>query len=382
MLEEDVLRSALEDYADSFDVPERAVEEILGAASAAIGASPVRYSSAASFGDGASDARPRARKSRIPLVAAIAALAAIGTSIGLLASFTGSSSNEAASATTVAGMPAARGSTSHKVSSSLSPVNAAGLPGASSGGDIGTPAKPSKTATPKGTPAKVVATGTVNLTVADGTVGSVLSQLATLASSEDGFVASTHAQLSSAHGMTPSGTIVLRVPEALFSSLVTTVERYGHPTLVTTNSNDVTSQYVNLQAQITALQASEQQYLSIMQRAGTIPDVLQVQNEISNIETQIEQLQGQLNVLDNEITYGTLTVSLTQPPKKKAPPPVKHKHKSSGFTSAVRGGVGGFVSGFEWFIRIAGPTLFALIALAVLWVVGRRTWRLIRRQMI
>jgi Domain of unknown function (DUF4349) len=374
MLDEDILRNALEEFADSLDVPDDGVEKILQAASASMGLPPLPRPSDFSFDDGLEATRRRVHKSRMPLVAALVALAAIGTGIGCLAAFTGTSNSQSATPTTVnfsraPGLPV---QLKPESKSSSATVN-----GNNPGGVTSTSAKPTA---PKGTPAKVVATGTVNLTVKDGTVDSVLSELTSLASSDDGFVASTHAQLSSAHGMSPSGTIVLRVPEGSFASLVTAVQRYGHPTYVNTNSNDVTGQYVDLQAQITALQASEQQYLSIMQRAGTIPDVLQVQNQISNIETQIQQLQGQLNVLDNEIAYSTLTVSLNQPAKKTPPPPVKHK--SSGLTSALRGGVGGFVSGFEWFLRIAGPTLFALIALAVLVLLGRRAWRFLRRQMI
>ena len=140
---------------------------------------------------------------------------------------------------------------------------------------------------------------------------------------------------------------------------------------------------MNLQAQISALQSSRQQYLTIMTRASSIGDILAVQSELDTIQSQIDQLQGQLNVLDNETTYGTLTVSLSEPGK---PPPLAPRPHprpaSSSLAKAWDKGVGGFVSGIFWIIRIAGPLLLVLLCLAALLFLGRFTWRVARRQML
>jgi hypothetical protein len=175
----------------------------------------------------------------------------------------------------------------------------------------------------------------------------------------------------------------LRVPEANFGALVTDVQRDGRPTSVTTTSQDVTGQYVNLQAQISALQSSRQQYLTIMTRASSIGDILAVQSELDTIQSQIDQLQGQLNVLDNETTYGTLTVSLSEPGKPPPPAPRPHLHPaSSSLAKAWDKSVGGFVSGIFWIIRIAGPLLLVLLCLAALLFLGRFSWRVARREML
>jgi hypothetical protein len=216
-------------------------------------------------------------------------------------------------------------------------------PGGGGGGstETGGPPTSSKTvANPQvppsqGQSAKVVATGTVDLIVKNGSLQSVLADLTQLAASYGGFVASTQAQYGNTTPPSPpSATIALRIPETSFGSAVSQAQRYGKATSVNTTSNDVTSQYVNLQARIAAAQASLTQYLSILRQATTIPNILTVQSQIDSIQSNIEQMQGQLNVLNNETTYGTLTVSLTEPgptkPKQKPKPKPKRASKLVG----------------------------------------------------
>ena len=261
---------------------------------------------------------------------------------------------------------------------------ALGVPGAAPRAGSRTTANP-EVPPDVGRSAKVVANGTVDLTVKNGSLQAVLAELTQMAGSYGGFVASTQAQYGNTTPPTPpSGTIVLRIPESSFGSAVSQVQRYGKATSVNTTSTDVTAQYVNLQARIAAAQASLNQYLGILRQATTIPNILTVQSQIDSIQSNIEQMQGQLNVLDNETTYGTLTVSLTEPgaarhkPKPKPKPPAK----PSGIDNAWRDGVGGFVSGFEWFIRILGPLLITGLILAGIFVAGRRGWRFARRRTI
>jgi hypothetical protein len=217
------------------------------------------------------------------------------------------------------------------------------------------------------------------LTIGDGKLSSAMTRLTTLVAGFGGFVASSQSQLGPGDASSPSsGTIVLQVPESSFASLLAQVQKVGHATSVTTTSTDVTGQVVDLQARIDALQASRQQYLSILAKATTIGDILAVQSQLDSLQTQIEQLQGQLGVLNGETTYGTLTVSLAEAGRAPAPP----SPPSSGLGKAWHDGVHGFVAGFDWLVRIAGPTLFVLLCLAVLAVLGRFGWRAVRRRML
>jgi hypothetical protein len=220
-----------------------------------------------------------------------------------------------------------------------------------------------------GQPPKIEETGGITLVVPNAQIQPDLSRVATLAVANGGFVASTQTQ-SSAPGTPAQGTITLQVPEASFNSVLAQVRGLGRVVMLTTSATDVTGQYVDLQARITALQDSRQQYLMIMAKATTVGGILAVQEQLQNLQSQLEQLQGQLQLLNNETTYATLAVTLSQ--KVVTPPPPRPE---PGLLKAWDAAVGGFVAGFEGVVRVAGPLFFSLLLLAAVVLVGRWAWR-------
>jgi len=226
--------------------------------------------------------------------------------------------------------------------------------------------------------AKIESNGQVDLTVRKGGIGPAFTRLTTLAASDGGTVVNSQIQTANAgHGNFAYGTITLQVPQPRFAQLVSQVQRVGRTTSVTTSSVDVTAQYVDLRARITALQAARRQYLAIMAKASSINDILAVQAQLNSLQSRIEQLQGQLNLLDHQTTYANLTVSLTESGHHVAPP-----KPENGISRAFHRAVHGFVAGFEWLIRASGPALFAVLSLAVLLLLARLAWRALRRRAI
>jgi hypothetical protein len=224
---------------------------------------------------------------------------------------------------------------------------------------------------------RVEEVGTIQLTVGGQKFQSTLTQLTDFATTDGGFVASTqsHIGTKASHSFS-TGTIVLQVPEHNFTMLVDQVRHAGFATSVVTSANDVTGQYVDLQARISALQVSRTQYLKIMSRTNSIGGILSVQEQLDSIQSQIEQYQAQLNLLNSETTYATLTVSLSESGHQV----IVHKQPATGVDKAWHESLHGFAAGFEWLIRIAGPLLFALLVLAALLALGRLMWRATERR--
>jgi hypothetical protein len=275
------------------------------------------------------------------------------------------------------------GTASSGTSSSTSTFGAGGnTPAASSPlAQTATPAQSSTTpALPNnvGQSARIEQTGSLSLTVGKGALSKTMAQLSFLASAYNGFVQTSQTQSGaiSASGA-PSGSITLQVPVDSFANVLKKVQALGKTDALSTKATDVTGQYVDLQARIAALQQSLAQYETILAKANSIGDVLSVQTQINSIQSQIEQEQGQLQVLNNETTYSTLTVSVSEglPPRHHRPPPPHH----SGLAAAWHTSVHGFVDGVEGLIRLGGPVLFALLCALVLLVVGRVLWRRLQR---
>ncbi|MGO9657159.1 MAG: DUF4349 domain-containing protein [Acidimicrobiales bacterium] len=226
---------------------------------------------------------------------------------------------------------------------------------------------------PDGRGTLIEETGAITVVMPGAEIQSGTTALMNLATAYGGFVASTLTQ-AAAPGSPAQATVTLQVPEDRFGQVLNAVKGYGKVSSLTTQATDVTGQYVDLQAQITALQDSRQQYLTIMTKATTIGGILSVQSQLDTLQSQLDQLQGQLRALNSETTYATLAVTLTQ--KLVAPPPPKPR---SGLDKAWNGAVNGFVAGCEGVVRLAGPILFALLLGAALFVMGRTAWRLGRR---
>jgi hypothetical protein len=224
---------------------------------------------------------------------------------------------------------------------------------------------------------RVEEVGMIRLSVGAQHFQSALTQLTDFATTDGGFVASTqsHMGTKASHSFS-TGTIILQVPERNFTMLVDQVRHAGDATSVATSATDVTGQYVDLQARISALQVSRTQYLKIMTRTNSIGGILSVQNQLNTIQSQIEQLQAQLNLLNSETTYATLTIALSEA----GHPVIIPTHPRTGVDKAWHDSLHGFAAGVEWLIRIAGPLLFALLLLAALLVLGRWSWRATERR--
>ncbi len=222
-----------------------------------------------------------------------------------------------------------------------------------------------------GQSARIEQTGTLGLSVRRGALNRTMTQLSALATGAGGFVASSQTQTAAGPEGPPTGTITLQVPVADFDSVLQQARALGTTSSLTTKATDVTGQYVDLQARIGALEATRQQYLTIMTRATSIGDVLSVQDDLDSVQTQIEQLQGQLQLLTSQTAYSTVTVTVNEPTAPPRPAPVPE----SGVVRSWHDSVGGFADGVEGIIRYAGPVLFALLCLALVWLGGRALWR-------
>jgi hypothetical protein len=276
------------------------------------------------------------------------------------------------------GTPAARSGSPGTASYTLGAPAAAALPrslrAAAAGGSAGFGAGPGPAGNGAAQGALIEETGAITEVVPGADIQSDTTALMNVATAYGGFVASTQTQ-SAAPGSPAQSTVTLQVPEARFDQVLNVVKGYGKEASLTTQATDVTGQYVDLQARITALQDSRQQYLTIMTKATTIGGILSVQSQLDTLQGQLDQLQGQLRVLNNQTTYATLAVTITQ----KAVIPLPPKPQS-GLDKAWHGAVNGFVAGGEGVVRLSGPMLFALLLTAALFAMGRTAWRFGRRR--
>lgn len=155
----------------------------------------------------------------------------------------------------------------------------------------------------------IIKTGSLSMVVKD--VNNAVAEVAKYATDNGGFVVYTNIYKN---GITPAGEVTVRIPAKVFDTGVGEIKKIGEVKSESVNGQDVTEEYVDLEAQVKNLRASENQFLQIMNRAVKIEDVLAVQRELTNVRGQIENIQGRMKYLSQSAELSTLTVYLSTDP--------------------------------------------------------------------
>ena len=109
------------------------------------------------------------------------------------------------------------------------------------------------------------------------------------------------------------GTLTLRVPADRFDEARADLARLGKVDHVQISGQDVSAQLVDFAARVRSLQSQEQALQTLLSRARSVGEVLEVQGQLFGVRQQIEQLQAQQANLDGQASFATLTVTLFEP---------------------------------------------------------------------
>jgi len=138
---------------------------------------------------------------------------------------------------------------------------------------------------------------------------SVLETIRTIASSEQGYVATA----DSARGENGKlrGTIVIKVLPQHLDTLLTRVRALGDLKNQKIGTQDVTKAYFDTDARLRNAKRMEERLLDMLQKnTGKVSDLLQVEKELNRVREDIERMQGELKYWDTLVSYATVTISL------------------------------------------------------------------------
>ena len=243
--------------------------------------------------------------------------------------------------------------------------SAAGLPaGAKSAGSTGTTARLA--------PASSIIY-TAQLTVRAADVSSATTQAAQIAEAAGGYVSGETSTADPDHPSQATASLQLKIPVAVYlATLGQLAGRLGTQLSLQEQAQDVTEQVADVNSQVASYQAAIAQLRTLLSHAGSVGDLLSVQNQINVEESALEDMQAQQRALSHETSYATVSLTIVGP---KAAP-VVHRAKSPTLAGGLGAGWRALRTTVSWTLAFLGAIapFAAIAAIAGFGIYRARRW--------
>ncbi|MBQ9632716.1 MAG: DUF4349 domain-containing protein, partial [Lachnospiraceae bacterium] len=156
--------------------------------------------------------------------------------------------------------------------------------------------------------------------------------------------------------------ITARIPSAKFHEVMEGADEIGHVTVKSQDASNVTREYYDVQARLKTKKAELERFQEILSKAEKIQDILDIESRISDVQYEIDSARSQLDNLDLDVAYSTLTISMVEV--------LQYSRDAEKATSKLQEtliGAGHFFMSFLWtlfrIILYVGPCAIVIIAI-------------------
>jgi hypothetical protein len=206
-------------------------------------------------------------------------------------------------------------------------------------------------------------------------------KIGVIAEKQGGFVITSESKQNEAVSQNVASTVinmVVRVPARQFEAAVAEIRGVGNRVpYYKSSGQDVTEEYIDLEARIRTKRSLESQFMEIMKQARNISDALEVQAKLADVRTEIERLEGRRRFLENQSALSTIKITLqTSTPVVAAATRGFLYDLKSAFTDGIEFGTGIFLGVIRFVIVMIPLTLFILAPgwFVFKWTRKRFTW--------
>jgi hypothetical protein len=295
--------------------------------------------------------RHRRRRLARPLLAGAAVVVVLGALVGVFATGGGFSDEGAGGGDQVAGSTgAATGATGEQAAGYSALVPGGPRPGASP-----VPSTVGGLSQLPPDSALIIRTARLGIVIPRDSFDARFAEAAELAEDHGGFVQDSTTR-------TRSGEVTMRVPSASFDGALADLRELGQVEIQRIEGQDVTDEYVDLQARLRIAKSRRDVLLDLMEDAGGISQTIRVQNALDETQLRIEQIQGQMNVLEDRTSFATITLSLREEGVDLDPEPAS-------LPNAFERAIAGFVDVIATIIVGLGYVLPLLLLGGLAWLV-------------
>ncbi len=216
----------------------------------------------------------------------------------------------------------------------------------------------------------LILTGSMDLIVTD--TPEITQEVKKIAENAGGIVSASYLyEVREGHR---AAQVTLRVPADRFNVVMEQLQGLGKDTGVRFNENDVTMEYVDLEARLKNLNAQEERLREILDMAATVEEVLTVEKELGRVRGEIESMTAQFNYLQDQVLLSTIYLNIREEAiatQAISPAPFENlgERMKEAFVRSINlalNGLAGLVVAFTAML----PLLFILgLVVALLWLV-------------
>lgn len=106
--------------------------------------------------------------------------------------------------------------------------------------------------------------------------------------------------------------LTVKIPYDKFDNFITKVKELADVRHNNISTQDITEEFIDLEARQNALKLQEERLLEMLVKAESVEELLKVENELSRVRYELEKVEGRIRYLDNAVSYSTLRISIQQ----------------------------------------------------------------------
>jgi hypothetical protein len=216
---------------------------------------------------------------------------------------------------------------------------------------------------------------TASMTVRSANVAAVARRIGSIVAAAGGYTADEQVASGTPHKAGETIDITLKIPVPAYESVLAQLSSpaLGKQLAMHQRATEVTQEVANVNSLVSSDEAAISALQGLLKQASSVSGLLQVQQQISADQSDLNSLQAQQRALDHETTFGTVTMTLVSPPAPKAV--VNKKATQHGFVSGLAAGWRALKRATAAVLTAFGATLPFLIVVIAAGGLGYLGWR-------
>lgn len=172
---------------------------------------------------------------------------------------------------------------------------------------------------------------------------------------------------------TRSANMTLRIPADKLDSFLTTLNKAVNITRQTSNVDDITDEYVDIESHIAALETEQTALLAMLEKAEKLDDIISIQSRLTEVRGDLESYKARQKGYDTLVAYATVTLNLNEVERETQSEPSFWTKAGNAFVDGITS-FGEVVSAIALFLIAALPYIaVAAVALIVALVIAKKS---------